>query len=76
MNQQSPNRPEPDYNDNVEPQLSPQLAGPISLSDTIRVIIPPDPPAWGPAAARALLRLLTAVHRKRAGGTGASREAP
>jgi hypothetical protein len=29
------------------------------------VIVPPDPPEFGPAAARALLRLLLAVHHKR-----------
>ncbi len=31
----------------------------------IQVIVPPAPPAFGPAAARALLRLLVEVHRER-----------
>jgi hypothetical protein len=71
MNQQSPNTAEHDYNCNGKPQLT----EPADLSGAVRVIIPPDPPVLGPAAARALLRLLIAVQRKRAAAGGASREA-
>lgn len=39
-----------------------------------RVIVPPEPPEFGPAAARALLRLLVAVHRKRAGAPNPASE--
>jgi hypothetical protein len=35
-------------------------------AETVRVIVPPTPPEFGPAAARALIRLVIAVHSKRA----------
>jgi hypothetical protein len=72
MNPQSPNTAKHDYNRNGETQSTDTTA----QSGAVRVITPPDPPVLDPAAARALLRLLIAVHRKRAGATGASREAP
>jgi hypothetical protein len=72
MNQQPPNRPPPDYNHIGESQLTESTAP----SGVVRVITPSDPPVVGPAAARALLRLLIAVQRKRAGTADASREAP
>lgn len=34
-------------------------------SGELRVIIPPNPPEFGPAAALALLRLLVEIHRQR-----------
>jgi hypothetical protein len=71
MNQRPPNTAEHDYNHNGETQLT----EPTAPSDAVRVIIPSDPPVLGPAAARALLRLLIAVQRKRTAAGGASREA-
>ncbi|GAA3741607.1 hypothetical protein GCM10022225_26360 [Plantactinospora mayteni] len=55
-----PDQPVPDYN----------YDGDSGTTDTaslgeLRVIVPPDPPEFGPAAALALLRLLVAVHRQR-----------
>ena len=44
--------------------------------DVRRVIVPPDPPEFGPAAARALLRLLRAVHRRRGETADTSGEEP
>ncbi|MBO3736556.1 hypothetical protein [Actinoplanes flavus] len=32
-----------------------------------RIIVPPEPPDFGPAAARAFLRMLVRAHRKHAG---------
>jgi hypothetical protein len=50
---------------------------PLTVADDIqRVIVPAEPPEFGPAAARALLRLLIAVHRKRAAGADRSPEEP
>lgn len=34
-------------------------------AESVRVIVPREPPEFGPAAARALLRLLVAIHAKR-----------
>jgi hypothetical protein len=43
---------------------------------SVRVIVPQEPPEFGPAAARALLRLLIAVHAKHTGMTNPSGEEP
>jgi hypothetical protein len=44
--------------------------------EALHVIVPSDPPEFGPAAARALLRLLLAVHRSRAEANDTSGEEP
>jgi hypothetical protein len=49
---------------------------PDTISDNGRVLVPPDPPSFGPAAARALLSLLLAVHRKRGHATEPPGEVP
>jgi hypothetical protein len=67
----SPTEPIQIYNydsDTTEPYT---VAGDIQ-----RVIVPPEPPEFGPAAARALLRLLIAVHRKRTAVADPSPEEP
>jgi hypothetical protein len=38
------------------------------------VIVPAEPPEFGPAAARALIRLLVAVHRRRQAAAETPRE--
>ena len=45
-----------------------------SPTASVRVVVPREPPEFGPAAARALLRLLVAVHAKRTGMTTPSGE--
>jgi len=55
-----PGTPIPEYNHDGN---SPTIKTP--LSDSPYVIVPSDSPDFGPAAARALLRLLITVHRKR-----------
>jgi hypothetical protein len=53
----SPMRPIHNYNHDVD------TTGPQIVADAVqRVVVPPQPPEFGPAAARALLRLLIAVH--------------
>ncbi len=49
---------------------------PDTMSNDGRVVVPPDPPSFGPAAARALLRLLLAVHRQRGQATEPPGEEP
>jgi hypothetical protein len=57
------------YNHDVD------TTGPQTVADDVqRVIVPPQPPEFGPSSARALLRLLIAVHRKRTAGTNPSPE--
>lgn len=65
----SPMGPIHNYNHDVD------TTGPQTVADDVqRVIVPPQPPEFGPAAARALLRLLIAVHRKRTALTNPSPE--
>jgi hypothetical protein len=42
-------------------------------SDGPTVLVPPQPPEFGPAAARALLQLLIAIHQSRHNGADPSR---
>lgn len=51
-------QPERDYNMNCGPDVTDAAS-----SAGIQVIAPLEPPQFGPAAARALLRLLVEVHR-------------
>jgi hypothetical protein len=44
-----------------------------TASDGLTVIVPPQPPEFGPAAARALLQLLLAIHHDRHNGADPSR---
>ena len=67
----SPTGPIQTYNYDVDP-TKPQTVA----DDVQRVIIPAQPPEFGPAAARALLRLLVAVHRSRAAATDPFPEKP
>jgi hypothetical protein len=57
---QFPDQRIPEYNQHNE-----RPSAMATQSDVKQVIVPPDPPEFGPAAARALLRLLLAVHRRR-----------
>ncbi|MER7457351.1 hypothetical protein [Micromonospora sp. NPDC126480] len=57
-----PDQPTLNYNFSDHPKETTD-----SRSDELRVIAPPEPPAFGPVGARALLRLLVAVHGKRSG---------
>jgi hypothetical protein len=68
---QLPAAPIQDYNHHDIPAATETLAG-----DVQQVITPSDPPEFGPAAARALLRLLLAVHRKRTSTADTSGEEP
>jgi hypothetical protein len=66
---QSPMGPIHNYNQDGN------TTGPQTVADDVqRVIVPPQPPEFGPAAARSLLRLLIAVHRKRTAVTNPSPE--
>lgn len=47
-----------------------------SSGGTPLVIVPADPPQFGPVAARALLRLLVAVHRTRGESRDTAEEEP
>jgi hypothetical protein len=50
-----------EYNtDSESPTTGPASSGPP------QVVVPPGPPQFGPASSRAFLRLLLALHRKRA----------
>jgi hypothetical protein len=67
----SPTEPIAIYNYDVDTTQSQTVAGDIQ-----RVIVPSEPPEFGPAAARALLRLLIAVHRKHTAVPDPSPEEP
>jgi hypothetical protein len=60
-----------EYNQHNKQSSQKKKQGDIRL-----VIVPPDPPEFGPAAARALLRLLIAVHRRRIETADTSGEEP
>jgi len=52
--------PDQNYNHHDDPNYSQTTTGGMH-----QVIVPPGPPEFRPAAARALIRLLIAVHRRR-----------
>jgi hypothetical protein len=68
---QFPRPPIPEYNQHDKQSSGTEKPGNIRL-----VVVPPDPPEFGPAAARALLRLLIAVHRRRIETADTSEEEP
>jgi hypothetical protein len=55
----SPDQADQDYNHDGGSGTADMASG------ELHVIVPPDPPEFGPAAARALLRLLIDVYRNR-----------
>lgn len=60
-------------NDHETDNHSPLEAAPSGVRE---VVVPAEPPTFTPAAARALLRLLLAVHEKRTGQPNPSRKEP
>jgi hypothetical protein len=69
----TPGRPAPErYVPGLTGRATPE--GRRTPEGTPRVIVPPTPPDFGPAAARALIRLLIAVHRKHTNADNPSEE--
>jgi hypothetical protein len=67
---ESAGEPLSDYNYRTEP-THPEN----TTADGPTVIVPSQPPTFGPAAARALLQLLIAIHRSSDNGADPSRSA-
>jgi hypothetical protein len=67
---ESGGKPIPGYNRRTE-STHPEN----TQSDGPTVIVPPQPPEFGPAAARALLQLLITIHHSRHNGADPSRSA-